>query len=573
MPKSDRILTLDIGASTLKLAEFRKDRSGGLELVHYSVQSLGLDPQNDDDRSRFIVTTLRDMIAENAIKPGPVAVSISGQSVFSRFVPLPPVDEDKVAQIVQYEAQQNVPFPMDEIVWDYQLIGGEDGKVDVMLAAAKSELIEEITDCVSFAGLTPDMVDVAPMTLYNATRYNYGDLEGCTLIVDMGARATDLVFIEDNRVFSRSIPFAGNAITQQIMREFEMGFDEAEDLKKAHGFVAFGGAYEAPSSEVADKVSKSVRTVMTRMHAEINRSISFYRTQQSGATPSRILITGGTSLIPYTDSFLHEKLKVEVDYLNPFLNVAVSSNIDSEEIGETAHLLGEVVGLALRRTLPCPIELDLMPAKVQEQKAFRKKQPLLIASMLFVVIAVILWGVYFYQMGSLAKQRAENINQRLQSLTSLENRMKGEEAALTDVRNRVEEIGAEIGKRSSWVELLEDVHSALVEGMWLSSLESVDAESSQEPAEMDRFQARARGMQPELGPANEDAASGVTDIMIAGYGYADKLDGDNPIVELRNRLRTIPGISSNGTEVVTDLQESPFYRQFQIRIKLEEPIP
>ena len=567
MAKSDRILALDIGASTLKLAEFSKSRSGSLELVRYAVQSLGLDPHDDDDRSRYIVTTLREMVAEHGIKPGPVVISVSGQSVFSRYVPLPPVDEDKVAQIVQYEAQQNVPFPMDEIVWDYQLIGGADGKVDVMLAAIKGEMIEELTDCVGFSGLTPDLVDVAPMTLYNCVRYNYSDLDECTLIVDMGARSTDLIFIEGNRVFSRSIPFAGNAITQQIMREFDMTFDQAEELKMAHAFVAFGGAYEAPSSDVADKVSKSVRTIMTRMHAEINRSISFYRTQQSGSQPELLLITGGTSLIPYTDSFLREKLKVEVDYLNPFMNVAVGEQIDSEEIGESAHLLGEVVGLALRRTLTCPIELNLMPPKVLAQKSFRKKQPILIGAMVFTLLTLIVWCGYFARMTNLAAARYAKVESRVTSLKGQENRMKGPESDAKATNAKIDELSALSERRSEWLILLDDVYQNLADGMWLSSVGPGEVLADVEPD----FNPRRRSSRGNPSPIVEENPD-VSAVLISGFAYKDKLTGDNPILDLRNRLWEIPGITTN-TEITLDRQDPDGYlREFEIKLILEEPI-
>lgn len=570
MAKSDRILALDIGASTLKLAEFHKGRDARLQLSRYVVQPLGINPQDDDDRSRYIISTLREMIAENAIRTGPVVVSVSGQSVFSRYVPLPPVDPDKVAQIVQYEAQQNVPFPMEEVVWDYQLIGGADGKVDVMIAAIKGEIIEELTDCISFAGLAPDLVDVAPMTIYNCVRYNYGELDGCTLIVDMGARSTDLVFLEGNRVFSRSVPFAGNAITQQIMREFDMTFDEAEDLKKAHAFVSFGGAYAAPSSELADKVSKNVRAIMTRMHAEINRSISFYRTQQSGSSPQLVLLTGGTSVIPYTDSFMREKLKVEVDYLNPFLNVAVSEEIDAEEIGENAHQLSEVVGLALRRTLTCPIELNLMPPKVAAEKAFRRKQPVFVFAMIVALLTVALWCGYFVKMTSLARERAEKVDQRVRSLKAMEAAMMEPEAQIAASKQRLMEVSQLIHQRSQWLELMSKIHLVLRDGMWLSELKSLRPQA-QPQQEFTGRNSRRSGRVPLV--EKEVKPDAIERIRLSGFAYKDKLEGDNPIVELRNRLRALPGISTNQTEIVVDRQMDEFLREFQIEIKLEEPIP
>ena len=457
MLNQERIVALDIGASGLKMAVFVPLRSGGIELVQYAVGALDLDPQSDTDRGTYITTTIRELMRESSIKPGPVLLSVSGQSVFSRFVKLPPVDREKVYQIILYEAQQNVPFPMEEVVWDYQLIGGAGGELDVMLAAIKSDIIRDVTDAVESSGLNTDLVDVAPMALYNAVRYNYPDLPQCTLVVDIGARSTDLIFIEQGRVFSRSVPVAGNAITQQIMHEFELTFPDAEEMKKAHAYVAFGGAYAGPKSEVVDKVSKSVRGVMTRMHAEINRSINFYRSQQSGRQPDLVLLTGGTSVIPYTDTFLKEKLRVDVDYMNPFLNVAVADKIPAEEIGRNAHLLGQVVGLALRKVLTCPIELNLLPPQVVARKAFRKKQSVLVGAAVGLILTMIVWCGYFYKMTGLAEQRLEAVRGHLGALQAVEVQLQQNEQKIQETQGKVQKVVGLVSRRTQWLEALNQI--------------------------------------------------------------------------------------------------------------------
>jgi type IV pilus assembly protein PilM len=203
-----RILALDIGASSIKLGEFVTLKSGGLELVGFGVSPLHVDPQSDTDRIPQLISTIKELMHDRGIKSGPVTLCVSGQSVFSRFVKLPPVDKEKVYQIILYEAQQNVPFPMNEVVWDYQLIGRGEGELDVMLAAIKSDIIVQLTDAVEEAGLQTDLVDVSPMALYNAVRYNYSDRAECTLVIDIGARSTDLIFLEQSRVFIRSVPVA-----------------------------------------------------------------------------------------------------------------------------------------------------------------------------------------------------------------------------------------------------------------------------------------------------------------------------------------------------------------------------
>ena len=552
MLKQDRILALDIGASGLKMAEFAALKSGGIELTKFGVASLGIDPQSEADRVTYIVTTIKEVMQDRGIKPGPVLLSVSGQSVFSRFVKLPPVDKEKVYQIILYEAQQNVPFPIEEVVWDYQLIGGVGGEIDVMLAAIKAEIIEELTDSVESASLVPDLVDVAPMALYNAVRYNYTELPGCTLVIDIGARSTDLIFMEEGRVFSRSVPVAGNAITQQVMREFDMSFADAEELKRAHAFVAFGGAYEGPKSEVVDKVSKSVRSVMTRMHAEVNRSINFYRSQQSGQQPALVLLTGGTSIIPYTDTFLKDKMKVDVDYLNPFLNVAVSEQIEAEEIGRAANLMGQVVGLALRRTLTCPIEINLMPPKVLADKSFRRKQPIFLSAAVGLVLILVVWCAYFLKMANLGRERLQKIQSRVSDLERVEGQLIQAEQQVADVRAKVERVLNLGVERTAWLEVLDQVHECLPDGMWLTSVAPTKP-----------------GTNPETGEPLEAIAA----IEIAGMGYRDKIPSGSVVRDFRDKLRTMPAFSPE-TDIIWQPTPAPedFVIEFRIRLALKEPL-
>lgn len=561
MLKDHRILALDIGASTIKLAEFQTQKSDSLQLTNFAVGSLDLDQQAESDRIPHIIATIRDLLHEKQIKPGPVLISVSGQSVFSRFVKLPPVDKEKVYQIILYEAQQNVPFPIEEVVWDYQLIGRGEGELDVMLAAIKADIIVGLTDAVEQAGLTADLVDVAPMALYNAVRYNYPDLAGCTLVIDIGARSTDLIFMEAGRVFIRSVPVAGNAVTQQIMREFELSFHDAEEMKRAHSFVAFGGAYEAPKSEVADKVSKIVRGVMTRMHAEINRSINFYRSQQSGLQPSLVLLTGGCSVIPYSDVFLKEKLKVDVDYLNPFINVPVSEGIEAEEIGRNAHMLGQLVGLALRRLLTCPIEINLLPPKVLAAKEMKKKQPLIMMTIAAVVLTMLIWIVCFAKMGSLARARLESAQVQVRALEQVERPLVEAQRAAEEVKGKIDRLLALPDQRTRWLKLLAGVRAAIPPELWLSHVAPI--------------------RQPVADPnvaASPDAPppGSVLKLELSGYGYMDRVGNGRAIIDFRDQLRKSEWFEpGTGTEIVW--QPSPaagaIWREFRIVATLKQSMP
>ena len=224
---SDRILALNVGAGKILLAEFSVKSGRPPELMNYGMADLGVDPENDAGSGAHFGAAIREIMKARGIRPAPVMVSLSGQMVFPRFVRLPSVGEDKLMQMVQYEVEQNVPFPMDEIVWNHQFIGDDSsGEQCAMIVAAKIESVREITDQVVSAGLEPEIVDVAPMALYNCLRYNYAEMDGCTVVLDIGARSTNLIFIEDEKIYNRCIPVAGNAITQELAKSFQVSFAE-----------------------------------------------------------------------------------------------------------------------------------------------------------------------------------------------------------------------------------------------------------------------------------------------------------------------------------------------------------
>jgi len=555
MLRQDHILTLDIGSSSLKLAEFSGLRSGGLELINYAIASLEVDPTREEDRSTQILLTLKDMLKQSGLRGRRVVISVPGQAVFSRFVKLPPVDGEKVYKIILYEAQQNVPFPINEVVWDYQLIGTAQGDLDVMLAAVKGEIIEELADSVEKAGLELDTADVASAALYNAVRYNYENLEGCTLVIDMGARSTDLIFMEEGRIFIRSIPVAGNAITQQIMREFDISFEDAEELKKAHAFVAFGSAYEAPRSEVADRVSKSVRSVMTRIHAEINRSINFYRSQQGGGRPQRVLLTGGTSVIPYTDTFLKEKLKTEVDYLNPFLNVAVSERIPAEQIARDVHLLGGLVGLGLRKLLSCPIELNLLPEKVKRRQALRRKLPFLAMAAVAVIMTMGVWAGYLFKMSAVGREYLQKVTSRVSKLEAVERRLTAEEKRLAAATRRADGLLRMLEQKRRWARMLTEIRRVAPRGIWVARMTPVVEGGAP--------------MTEKGGPVG----GRIRKIELMGLGYLDKAPDSSPVRAFRDALRRSEFFTQE-TEITW--QPAPvagdFVRRFRIEAVLREPI-
>ena len=308
MASNDLILSIDIGAWSIKVGEFENSPEGLLmKQFGYAEYSTHM---TDENRGALIKETLDKIINQKNFVAKKVYLSLSSQLAFIRFVKLPPIDEneERVKQIVEFEAKQHVPFDMNEVIWDYQLIGSGE-ELDVMFVVIKNEIVEQITKSVESLGLKVALVDVASATCYNAARANRIGDDSCAMVLSIGSRCSNLIFADGDLFFSRNIPIAGYAISQQISKEFGIGIDEAEELKQRHGFVALGGAYEEPESEVAATISKIVRNVMTRLHGEVSRSINIYRSQQKCNKPVKLFLAGGSSTMAFTETFFQEKLR------------------------------------------------------------------------------------------------------------------------------------------------------------------------------------------------------------------------------------------------------------------------
>ena len=467
-----RIISLNLGSQTIGLAEFRVQAHGGLVLLGYRLREVPVEAAGEEMRRTQMTIALREMLDELHIKRGVVNYALSAQSVFSRFVNLPAIEQEKIEKIVSFEAQQNVPFPIDEVVWDYQLVGGGlDQQVQVVLVAIKVDLLEEINAAVAETGLRTSIVDVAPMARYNAFRYNYGDLSGCSLLAYIGARMTNVLFIEPGKVFSRSVPIGGSSITAAIAKEFGESFREAETRKRRDGFVSLGGAYAEPADPDVARVSKIVRTIMTRLHAELMRSIGHYRGQQQGSRPERIFLCGGSASMPYMREFFKEKLHLPVEFFNPLQNVTVSESAPMLEVTRSAHLLGELVGLALRSASACPMELNLRSASVVRRQELEKRRPFFIVAAACFLLALIGWSAYYARAAQVTGQSTEALQQKNDTMRVAEARLdtlKKQAAALDSVATPL--ITA-INDRNFWPQILDDLNSRLPEAdIWITEL-------------------------------------------------------------------------------------------------------
>ena len=463
MLNTKSFLTVDFGAGSLKLAEFEIDEAGGLRLKNFAINPLGLEGSQEATREKIILQALQETLAEKGFKAKNVNVCAPGFHVFSKFVKLPPVDAAKVGQIIQYEAQQNVPFPLSEVVWDYQILGSAaSGELEVLLVAIKSEIVEGLFRVAAQAKLKLQLCDASPAALCNAFRYNYPDLEDCTMLLDIGAKTSNLLFFEKGKVFSRSINLGANIITQDFATEAKLKFDEAEKIKIAEGFVSLGGAYEEPDNLHQAAISKIARQFMTKLHIQVNQTIQFYRGQQGGTAPQRLFLSGGASIMPYTAQFFAEKLNVPVEYFNPFRNAQIDPSVNLEELSRVAHGLGEVVGLGLRNLANCPVEMNLMPESTLRWQSLNQKKPYFIATVISLVLVAFGVGFLFQKLAVNKEAEIARLDPKVTELNAKMDRFTGAYKKLQKSQADSGQITTWLQQRYYWGDFLSEIRHALL---------------------------------------------------------------------------------------------------------------
>jgi len=568
MAAAHKVITVDLGTSTLKFAEFGISRGGTLTLLRFGVAELGLDPNKEEERAKFITPTLAKLFKEHRIKGREVLLSISGQSVFMRFVKLPPVDPGQVEQVVKFEAQQNVPFPIDEVTWDYQMMPTRtsgSNEAEAVIVAIKKEVIEAEVEAVERIGVKVKQVDVAPFALLNAFRYSEMQTNDCTLIIDMGARSTNLVFVEKNSFWIRNVPIAGNQISQSICNEMQEPFTAAETLKKGKGFVSLGGVYADPDDADAARISKLIRSTMTRLHVDINRSIAYYRTTLNGAPPKRVFLTGGSSQLPYLDLFIADKLSLPIAYFNPLRNVSLGASLNRADLQQNTCYTAELVGLALRATGSCPAEVTLDAPTLAVRADKRRKQPYYFGALAAWALLFVCLGLFYYQQTVMAEGMAKNLRENAQNLETLAPKigvLAKQQDALQQTLKSVVDLGVQ---RDAWPQILAALNDNVPDGVWITELIPVSNPPS--------------GTANHPGPG-EEPTNEINMLVISGLYHANlrtQMINYDRLDEFVKTLADLPYFDIDKNNITATLptyggDPDAFAQKFSMHLKLKVPI-
>lgn len=479
-----RIITLSIGSQTVSLADFRPDpKKGTLRLHGFDSREFLPDPAADATRVSQASLLMGELVESFKAKDHPVRLTLPAQSTFSRMVKVPAMGGTELAETISHEAKQNIPYPLEEVIWDYRTVfETENHDPEVLIVAAKTDLLEEWTGMLQAARLRPECVELAGVALLNAFRYNYGEPDGCSLLIDLGARTTNLLFVEPGKFFLRTISSGGSNLTSSVAKEFGEPFSAADARKLSDGFIGQGSNFEEPADPDQAKLAKVLRNAATRLHAEVARSISFYRSQQAGAAPQRVYLCGGGASMPLMVEFWEEKLGIPVERFNPLRCIGVTSPSKAQQLAQNAALLGEHVGLALQRLLNCPVSMNLLPPAIRRKSTLG--QYTLVAGLAAACICapMLAWGFHLKTATALASARASALAPEIEEAKKWEKEIK-------DIRDKIQltlKHSAPIEKatldRRYWVSLLDSIHTCLPkELIWITSL-GIEKPAPSQPA-------------------------------------------------------------------------------------------
>ncbi len=331
------LLGLDIGSSSIKLVQLTQAR-GRLKLERFGIMHLPPELIVDGTimDSGSVVETIKELFEDQKTKIKDVALSVSGHSVIVKKIMLPPMSEDELEESIKWEAEQYIPFDINDVNMDFQILEtteGQDGKgqMSVLLVAVKKDKLTEYTSLVNEAGLTPVVMDVDAFALENMFCLNYDvHAEEVVALVNIGASVMNINILKNGQfTFTRDISIGGNRYTEAIQKELSVGYDQAEEAKK-------GGA-------VAGVDPGSMETILQVVHSEaaseVARSFDYFRTTSVNESISKVILSGGTAKIPGFAEFLSGKLEVPVEIANPFKNIDIDpKRFDPDFLGEAGPL-------------------------------------------------------------------------------------------------------------------------------------------------------------------------------------------------------------------------------------------
>lgn len=460
-----RVLAVDCGAGHLACGLLTSDKSGRLQLEKLALDAFNPDPSLDEGWTGMIAQVLSESARREKLA-GAAVLGLPGHHILGKFIKTPSVEESKRDKIVQFEAQQNIPYSLDDVVWDYQVVSEQGLDLELMLAAAKKEVVHDACDSAAAAGINVLSVLPSSISVLRCFRYNYPEVAGSVMIADIGARSTNLIFADNDRFFVRTIPLAGNSLTQAVADELKHDFTHCETIKVQ---VLTGSSELSANSAARAAVANAVTNFISKLHLEITRSVVNYRRQSGAEQPTVLYITGGASVLGELASQLQERLKIKVERLDPLRNVTVGAG--AANAAQSAPVLASLIGLAVPAD-PKVKSINLLPKPIAARIAFKRRQPVLLAAAGMVALSLLPLVVQSSRALEAARAKDDAVKQAILPLDNNQSKIRNNLDALEEAKNEILAVQSLAESKNNWINFFSDLQDRLVkvEDVWLESL-------------------------------------------------------------------------------------------------------
>ena len=355
MAKTIGVWGIDIGRCALKALRCRLDGDAvvadGFDYIEYPK----LLSQPEADPVQLVKEALEQFLSRNSVKGDKVAISVSGESGLARYFKPPPVDAKKIADIVKYEAKQQIPFALEDVIWDYQrMSGGQevDGFVldsEIGLFAMKREAVQKALQPYDVAAIEVDIIQLSPICVYNyishdylkplpdGEEYNSEAPPVSTVVLSIGTDTTDLVITNGYRVWQRNIPLGGNHFTKQLSKDMKLTFAKAEHLKR-----------NPKTADDPKTIFQAMRPVFGDMVTEVQRSVGFFQSLDRKAKIGNVVMLGNTVKLPGLSQYLSKHLGYEIKEIDSFGKLTGANVVTSPSFKDNLLAFATCYGLCLQ---------------------------------------------------------------------------------------------------------------------------------------------------------------------------------------------------------------------------------
>ncbi len=449
---------IEVGAHAIKAV--RLTRSGkDVHLEDYEVlpfkQVLTTPDINVDEA---IQVNLDALMQKHDLGRSTVVISVPGHLAFARFAKLPPVEPKKIPDIVRFEAVQQIPFPIDQVEWDYQVFQQQDSPdVEVGIFAITKERVMNYLSNYRQVGMRVDALTLSPLAVYNSFAYENqgeaGESAPGTIYMDIGTQSTDVIIVENGGIWLRTLPIGGNNFTDALVKAFKLSFAKAEKLKR-----------EAGTSKYARQIFQAMRPVFADLVQEMQRSLGYYQSLNRDAELTRLVGVGSTFRLPGLQKFLKQQLQMEVVRPEGFKRITVDGK-DEADFADNALNMATAYGLALQGVGLESVTANVLPQHILRQRMWKAKQPWIAAAAACIAVASgAAAGRYFVDNAAFEDARSDSDPIITPVLSKAQNHRSELQNKLTeaggDPRLRIENLRRILDYRDLWPKILDDVAEA-----------------------------------------------------------------------------------------------------------------